>query len=160
MSSPLRTPLILSLVVNLMLVGLIGGKFLMGPPLPPPPREPLDAIEEVAMQLPEEKATLLRGAMERAKEEMKEQKEEMKEARERTTEILTAEHFDADAYQQEVSHLHELRGAMMQRMADAIKETAAALTPQERTLLADTFRRYHGYWKKCKPPPREGEERH
>lgn len=153
MSSPLRTPLMVSLVLNLLLVGLVAGHFLLPPPPPPSPEQrSLDAIEEVASQLPEEKAASLRAIMATAQESIKAQRETMKLARDKTTEILSAEPFDADAYQQEVSRLHELRGAMMQRMAEATMEAAATLNPEERALLANTFKQYHGYWRKCSPP--------
>ncbi len=161
MSSPLRLPLILSLSVNLLLVGLAAGHFLLGPPPPPPPpqhEQSLDAVEEVARQLPEEKAALLRDAMDRAKLDVEAQKKSMSKIRGRTTEVLSAEEFDPQAYQEAVEQLHELRGAMMQRMSEGTMEAAASLNRQERTLLAETFRRYHGYWKKCsaeepKQPP-------
>lgn len=154
MSSPLRTPLILSLAVNLALAGMAAGHFLLRPPPPSPYQEQrMDAVEEVAAQLPEEKAAQLRTIMARGNEDVERMRKDMKNARDRTTDILSAESFDAEAYQKEVTQLHELRGAMMQRMAQATMEAADALSPEERALLADTFRRYHGYWKKCEPPP-------
>lgn len=156
MNSPLRTPLICSLVLNLLLVGMVAGHFLRAPDAPPPMESPmpqsLDAIEEVATQLPAEKAETLRLVMAAAKEATQTQKDAMKAARDRTTEILRTEPFDADAYQQEVSRLHELRGQMMQEMANATMQAAAGLNAEERALLADTFKRYHGYWRKCAPP--------
>lgn len=157
MTSPLRTPLILSLVINLLMVGLVAGFFLLRPPPPPPPpqEQTLSAVDEVAAQLPEEKATRLRDTMAKAFEEVKEKKKLMKKARNQTTAILRAEQFDPEAYQQEVSRLHALRGEMMQRMANATMEAAAELNPEERALLADTFKRYHGYWRKCAPPPQQ-----
>lgn len=156
MNSPLRTPLMFSLVLNLLLVGVVVGHFLRTPDAPPPMEstmpQSLDAIEEVATQLPAEKAEILRQVMASAKEATQAQKDEMKAARDRTTEILRADPFDAAAYQQEVSRLHELRGQMMQEMADATMQAAAGLDASERALLADTFKRYHGYWRKCAPP--------
>lgn len=152
MTSPLRTPLILSLALNLALVGIVAGHRLMGPPPPQPYHErSMDAVEVVAAQLPEEKAVHLRESMARAQSEVKPYKQAMTEVRERTTEILGAPTFDAAAYQQEASRLHELRGAMMQRMAQGTMEAAAVLDQTERALLAETFQRYHGYWKKCEP---------
>lgn len=154
MSSPLRTPLILSLAVNLILVGMAAGHFLLRPPPPSPYQEQrMDAVEEVAAGLPEDKAVQLREIMGRGNEDVARMREEMKGARDRTTGILGAAEFDAEAYQREVTRLHELRGAMMQRMAQATMEAAAVLNPEERALLAETFERYHGYWKKCEPPP-------
>lgn len=153
MNSPLRTPLILSLAINLLLGGLIAGMFLNPPPPPSYQEQRMDAVEEVAAGLPENKATQLREIMGRGNEDVQRMRKDMKDARDRTTEILSAETFDAEAYRQEVTKLHELRGAMMQRMAQATMEAAAILDPQERGLLAETFERFHGYWKKCEPPP-------
>ncbi len=156
MNSPLRIPLMFSLVLNLLLVGLVAGHFLRAPdalsPSDAPMPQSLDAIEEVAVQLPAEKAQALRQVMASAKAATQTQKDEMKAARERTTEILRTEPFDAAAYQQEVSRLHELRGQMMQEMANATMQAAAGLNAEERSLLANTFKRYHGYWRKCAPP--------
>lgn len=153
MTSALRLPLILSLVLNLLLIGGIAGHFLLRPPPPPPfEQRSLDAVEEVARRLPEEKAARLRAIMAGATDSIQAQKQAMKEAREKTTDILSAEPFDAGSYRQEVARLHDLRGQMMQHMADATMEAASILNPEERALLAATFRRYHGYWRKCAQP--------
>ena len=68
----------------------------------------------------------------------------IRETRERTISILRAPVFDEAAYQIEVEKLHQLRGLMMQRLADATKDLAKQFNQEERRGLAEHLRR---------PPP-------
>jgi len=55
--------------------------------------------------------------------------------------ILTAPEFNEAAYQIQVEKLHELRGIMMRRLANATMELARQFDQQERKVLAKHLRR-------------------
>ncbi len=148
MTTPFKRPFIISVAVNVLLAGVIAGHFLQ--PAPSYTQHRQDAIAEVAAQLPPDKAEMLHQVMDSTYKEVDSMKKAMRASRNETTDILSAETFDAEAYQRHVDDLHRQRGVIMQHMATAMMEAASALNQEERTLLAQTLRRYHGYKRKCK----------
>lgn len=103
-----------------------------------------------AIKLPADKEALFFKTMERVKRENRKLHEQIREIRERTLAVLTAPEFDEAAYQREVEKLHDLRGLMMQRLADATKDLGKRFSREEREALAEHLRR----------PPRWGGGRH
>ncbi|HWP47466.1 MAG TPA: periplasmic heavy metal sensor [Candidatus Limnocylindrales bacterium] len=103
---------------------------------------------EFTVQLPKDKEKLFFETMEKARLENKEIYRQIRETREKAIAILTAPEFDEAAYQREVEKLHELRGQMKQRFANATIELAKQFNQTERKALAEYLRH--------PPPPPSG----
>lgn len=131
-----------SLVLNILLIG-----FIIGDVSHRLFRE--DSLRnrpsELAVKLPPEKEKLFLDTMGKVHLENRNIRKRIREARERIFSILIAPKFDESSYQSEVEKLHELRGLMMQRSANATKELAKQFNQEERKALAESLRR----------PPRE-----
>lgn len=137
----IRTWLIVSVTLNLLLAGVIAGHAMK-----PAHRGEAwrAAIESVAATLPEEKAALLRGEMDKARGENRERWKAMKAAREAAMDALAAEPFDANAYRNAVARVHRLREEAMDRFAVATETAATRLSQDERRRLAAAMRQAQG----------------
>jgi uncharacterized membrane protein len=141
MNAKLKFAFLISLVVNVFLVGVLLGE------LPRRFDEGMSREERMAKAtdaLPEPLRTQFRGKMDRMREGSEPIREKIQEAREEAIRILIAEPFDGTAYDRQVRKIHELHGQRSQRMADLVKEVAKDLPPDQRQVLAEVLRR---------PPP-------
>jgi uncharacterized membrane protein len=137
MSKKMKILILCSLLLNVLLIGFfighashrLGRGHFMKRHLP-----------EFAMKLPEDKRTLFSDTMKKVHLENREIHKKIQETRERALKILTAPEFDETAYQVHVDEVHQLRGMMMQRLADAAKELAEHFNQEERKALAEHLR--------------------
>jgi len=88
-------------------------------------------------KLPSDKQTLLIETMSKMHEENSSLREDMQGARKSMIDALTAEKFDANAFQQSVDKMHDLHGKKIQAMAEAVKSLAPKFTQEERVILAE-----------------------
>jgi len=88
-------------------------------------------------KLPSDKQTLLIETMSKIHEENSSLREDMQGARKSMIDALTAEKFDANAFQQSVDKMHDLHGKKIQAMAEAVKSLAPKFTQEERVILAE-----------------------
>ncbi len=88
-------------------------------------------------KLPADKQALLIETMNRVQEGNSSLRGDMRAARKSMIDVLTAEKFDENAFQQSVDALHELHGKKIQAMADGVKSLAPKFTQQEREILAE-----------------------
>ena len=138
MSKKIKVLTIGSLLLNMLLIGVIigdmshrlGREHFFGRHAP-----------ELVSKLPEDKAELFRETVERVHLDNKDVHKQIGEARERAMKILTAPEFDEAAYLVEVDKIHELKGFMKQRLADATIELARQFEQEERKVLAQHLRR-------------------
>ncbi len=138
MSKKMRVLIIGSLLLNVLLVGVIIGD------MSHRWQEEHYAgrrARELALKLAKDKAGLILKTVERVHLNNRDVHKQIREARKRAMKILTAHHFDEAAYQIEVEKLHELRGLMMRRLADATMELAKQFDQEERRALAQYLRR-------------------
>ena len=141
MSAKLKFAFLMSLVVNVFLVGVLLGE------LPHRFDEGMSREERLAKAteaLPEPLRTQFRGKMDRLREGSEPLREQIREAREEAIRILVAEPFDGTAYDRQVRKIHELHGQRSQRMAEFVKEVATDLPPEQRQVLAEVLKQ---------PPP-------
>ena len=141
MNAKLKFAFLLSLVVNVFLVGVLLGE------LPHRFDEGMSREERLAKAteaLPEPLRTQFRGKMDRLREGSEPLREQIREAREEAIRILVAEPFDGTAYDRQVRKIHELHGQRSQRMAEFVKEVATDLPPEQRQVLAEVLKQ---------PPP-------
>jgi uncharacterized membrane protein len=141
MNAKLKFAFLMSLVVNVFLVGVLLGE------LPHRFDEGMSREERLAKAteaLPEPLRTQFRGKMDRLREGSEPLREQIREAREEAIRILVAEPFDGTAYDRQVRKIHELHGQRSQRMAEFVKEVATDLPPEQRQVLAEVLKQ---------PPP-------
>jgi uncharacterized membrane protein len=138
MSKKIKVLIIGSLLLNVLLVGVIIGNI-------------SDCVlrdcfwgrhaREVGSKLSQDKARLFLDTVEKVHLNNRDMHKQVREARERAMNILTAHEFDEAAYQIEVDKLHELRGLIMRRFADATIELTRQFNQKERRVLAQYLRR-------------------
>ena len=157
MSKKMKVLMIVSLLLNVFLVGIIIGdmshRFRKKPPIGKHARE-------LASKLPEDKAAIILKTMETVHMNNRDVRKQIREARQRAMNIMTAQRFDEAAYQIQVEKLHELRGLMMQRLASVTMELATKLNQQERKILAQYLKRPPRPLRDRKPPRGSREPRH
>jgi uncharacterized membrane protein len=147
MSRKMKVLTIGSLFLNVLLIGVVIGdmshRFR---------REDFSGrrARELSSKLPEDKAALFLETVEKVHLNNRDIHKQIREGRRRAMKILTAPKFDEAAYQIQVEKLHELRGLMMRRLADATMALARQFDQQERKVLAQHLRRPPG-------PPRDVE---
>lgn len=129
---------VISLALNLLLIGMTAGFFLKGCHRPPPP--------ELRGQLSPEHARLFSDAMRSLHDKNRDTADKIDATRREILQILTAPQFDANAYQAKAGQLHELHGQMQAQMTQMVLELASQLNAEERQSLA-------GLLEKGPPPP-------
>ena len=138
MNAKLKFAFLMSLVVNVFLVGVLLGE------LPRRFDEGMSREERMAKAteaLPEPLRTQFREKMDRMREGSEPLREQIRVAREEAIRILVTEPFDGTAYDRQVRKIHELHGQRSQRMAEFVKEVAKDLPPDQRQVLAEVLRR-------------------
>jgi uncharacterized membrane protein len=151
-----RTILAGSLLLNVLLLGALGGYALrhaFSPPHPPPPPSWRQWTEEGAKRLPPGLREKFLDAMSAAREHNKGLREEGKQARERALDALGAERFDAESYRSETDKAHALRAQAVRAFADAVGRLAESLSREERAALADMLRDRSAADRSLPPPP-------
>jgi len=138
MSKKMKVLTIGSLLLNVLLIGIIIGD--MSQRLQ---REHLSGrhARELSSKLPEDKAALFLETVEKVHLNNRDVHKQIRAARQRAMKILTSPKFDEAAYQVQVEKLHELRGLMRRRLANATIELARQFDQQERRALAQHLRR-------------------
>lgn len=138
MSKGTNILVICSLVLNVLFVGVIIGHFSHrfrdeGFPVRP--------WHERMPEFPEGKQELFNRTMEQVRLRNLDIHRQIRETREKALAILTAPDFDETAYKSVMTKLHNLRGKMMQNMADATADLARQLDRDGRKALAESLQR-------------------
>jgi len=153
MSRKLKTFVVCSVLLNLLLAGVIVGHtaFRMHPPHGGAGWKPdLSAIET----LPADKQDLVRKTLDKVREDGDTLRTQVRNTQEETSRILSAENFDETAYDAQVQKMHELHQQRRQIMADAFKNLAKQLNAEERKVLAEMVRKApHGKGPDKETPP-------
>lgn len=141
MSKKVKILVVASVVLNVLLAGVIIGHMTqMG-------RWSASKNDQaLAAKLPPEKFKLFTEVMGPARSECKQIRKQIRETRSQTLGILTASEFDEQSFQREVDKLHELRGRVTSRVAEATLVLARQFTAEERQLLGE-------YLEKSRPRP-------
>ncbi|MFZ5875572.1 MAG: periplasmic heavy metal sensor [Nitrospirota bacterium] len=143
MSQKVKLLVVVSVVLNVLLAGVIIGHMTqMGR------WAPFKDDRALATKLPPEKFKLFTEVMGGARSECKQIRKQIRETRAQTLSILTASEFDEQSFQREVDKLHELRGRVAGRVAEATVVLARQFTPEERQLLGEYLER-----SRPRPPP-------
>ena len=143
MKRSMKAFIVTSVLLNLLFVGILcgrEGRHFWGH----------KRAEEIARALPADKFALYQKTMDRMEEEKTQLRKQSDEARKRSMDLLKAEPFNRQAYLAQVKNMHNLRGQMMEHMAQAVAGIAEEFLPEERAILAETLRRPHPR-KECGP---------
>ncbi|HEY1267431.1 MAG TPA: periplasmic heavy metal sensor [Candidatus Binatia bacterium] len=141
MNRSLKVVLLVSLIANVLLLGIVLGAAPRRLEERPSFRERVKADIE---KLPEPARTKMRENMEQTRKADEPAFAEIRQAREETLKILAADPFDEAAYDRQVNRISELRRGMFEHMSDNIKAIVKTLPPEQRKAVADLFKR---------PPP-------
>lgn len=95
---------------------------------------------ELESKLPEDKAELFFETVKRVHLNNRDAYKQIREAREEAMRILGAPEFNEAVYRLQVERLHELRGLMKRRLADATIELAGKFSQEERRALGQHLR--------------------
>jgi uncharacterized membrane protein len=137
MNKTIKILIICSVLINILLIGVIfghvshrvtGKRFIRR------------QAPEFTVKLPADKKELFFETMKKVHLDNRDIHRKIRGEREKTISILTAPVFDETAYQTQVKKVHELRGFMMQRLADATEDLANQFTQEERVALAEHLR--------------------
>jgi uncharacterized membrane protein len=141
MNRSLKVVLLVSLIANVLLLGIVLGAAPRRLEERPSFRDRIKADIE---KLPEPARTKMRENMEQTRKTDEPAFAEIRAAREEALKIIAAEPFDEAAYDRQVNKISELRRGMFEHMSDNIKAIVKTLPPEQRKAVADLFKR---------PPP-------
>ena len=144
MSKKVKILVVASVVLNVLLAGVIIGHMAQMGRWSGSKQD-----QALAAKLPPEKFKLFTEVMGGARSECKQIRKQIRETREQTLNILTASEFDEQSFQREVDKLHELRGQVTDRVAEATLVLAKQFSPEERQLLGEYLER-----SRPRPPPK------
>jgi len=137
MTSRIKTVLITSLILNILLLGITLGAvshhFLWRHAGP-------HSIPDVIAQLPENKRKLFEDTM-RGAWHIDTMHTQMMDAKQEASRVLTADSFNEEAYLTQIQHMNDLHNRIKRRLAEAVTELSKQFTPQERVVLAEVFSR-------------------
>ncbi|MGI9533656.1 MAG: periplasmic heavy metal sensor [Thermodesulfobacteriota bacterium] len=92
---------------------------------------------EAFSKLPNDKQQLVVKTMEEVKDTNEELKQQIKDIRQSMKDVLTAQEFDADAYQAYANQIEALRAERFKSTTGAIKDLASQMNQEEREVLVD-----------------------
>lgn len=141
MNTKLKSAFIVSIILNVLLIGIFFGTLSPGFGRESSRRERLTTEIE---KLPEPARSRLRDKMAQLRSADNPLREQMRQARNEAIRLLVAEPFDEAAYDSQLVKVNELRGQMSKRMSDDMKELVKGLPPEQRTAVGEMLKR---------PPP-------
>ena len=132
-----RTVLYISLLANLLLLGVVfghcGRDWLSTPIARKTP-------EEIEAGLSADQRSEFHAVLQESQARLAPLRGQIDAKRSKALCLLAAEPFDAKAYLANASELHELHGRMAQALSAIMAEHAAAFSPQERVAMIDLLR--------------------
>jgi uncharacterized membrane protein len=144
MNTKLKSAFIVSIILNVLLLGIFFGTLSPGFGRESSRRERLTAEIE---KLPEPARSRFRDKMAQLRAADDPLREQMRQARNQAIDVLIAEPFDEAVYDKQLIQISQLRGQMSKRVADDLKELVRGLPPEQRATAGELLKR-------PPPPPR------
>jgi uncharacterized membrane protein len=144
MNTKLKSAFIISIILNVLLLGIFFGTLSPGFGGESSRRERLTAEIE---KLPEPARSRFRDKMAQLRAADDPLREQMRQARNQAIDLLVAEPLDEAAYDKQLIQISQLRGQISQRVADDLKELVRGLPPEQRAAVGEVLKR-------PAPPPR------
>jgi len=139
MSKPLKLAFLVSLVLNIILIGAILGHLPRYWQRAAPSRQ--ERIEQALRALPDPAQSHIREKFAQIRAADDPLQPQMDATRAEALRLLAAEPFDEAAYDRQISKIDDVREQMFKLTGQAIRRAAKELSPEERRLLADVLRR-------------------
>ena len=144
MNTKLKSAFIVSIILNVLLLGIFFGTLSPGFGRESSRRERLTAEIE---KLPEPARSRFRDKMAQLRAADDPLREQMRQARNQAIDLLGAEPLDEAAYDKQLIQISQLRGQISKRVADDLKELVRGLPPEQRAAVGEVLKR-------PAPPPR------
>lgn len=155
MNKNIRLILFVSLAINFVLIGLITGHFLNKPKKHHKHQKSISYV--LKGKIADDKLAVLEESMENNRAKNKDARSEVQETHKKLEEIMTAEKFDASAFEAKLKDLNSLHSAKFNSMGKTLLQILPTLTKEERVALSNFLeknRPKHGKGQGRPPPPR------
>ena len=138
MNTKLKSAFIVSIILNVLLLGIFFGRLSPGFGRESSRRERLTAEIE---KLPEPARRRFRDKMAQLRAADDPLREQMRQARNQAIDLLVAEPMDEAAYDKQLIQISQLRGQISKRVADDLKELVRGLPPEQRAAVGEVLKR-------------------
>lgn len=149
MSKGIKIILVVSVIINILFIGIIIGHFSKRAEHWGKMRSQMN---ETIGTLPEDKKDMIESAMRNLRRETRGTHKQLEKKRIELLQILTAKQFDKDKFENEVKQLHNLHGDMAFEMADTVSKLAENLNQQERIALSEFIEEMRKHRRRGGPP--------
>jgi uncharacterized membrane protein len=138
MNSKLKAAFIISIIINVLLIGIVFGalrnRFEVG-------GSRQDRFMAEVEKLPEPARSRMRDKMAKLRDDNDPLRDQMRMARNEAIRLLVAEPFDEPAYDRQVSKINELRAQITSRMSREMKDMIKDLPPEQRSAIGNILTR-------------------
>jgi uncharacterized membrane protein len=138
MNSKLKAAFIISIIINVLLIGIVFGalrnRFEVG-------GSRQDRFMAEVEKLPEPARSRMRDKMAKLRDDNDPLRDQMRTARNEAIRLLVAEPFDEPAYDRQVAKINELRAQITSRMSREMKEMIKDLPPEQRSAIGNILTR-------------------
>lgn len=138
MNTKLKSAFIVSIILNVLLLGIFFGTLSPGFGRESSRRERLTAEIE---KLPEPARSRFRDKMAQLRAADDPLRDQMRQARNQAIDLLVAEPLDQTAYDKQLIQISQLRGQISKRVADDLKELVRGLPPEQRAAVGEVLKR-------------------
>ena len=138
MNTKLKSAFIVSIILNVLLLGIFFGTLSPGFGRESSRRERLTAEIE---KLPEPARSRFRDKMAQLRAADDPLRDQMRQARNQAIDLLVAEPLDEAAYDKQLIQISQLRGQISKRVADDLKELIRGLPPEQRAAVGEVLKR-------------------
>ncbi len=138
MNTKLKSAFIVSIILNVLLLGIFFGTLSPGFGRESSRRERLTAEIE---KLPEPARSRFRDKMAQLRAADDPLRDQMRQARNQAIDLLVAEPLNQAAYDKQLIQISQLRGQISKRVADDLKELVRGLPPEQRAAVGEVLKR-------------------
>ena len=138
MNTKLKSAFIVSIILNVLLLGIFFGTLSPGFGRESSRRERLTAEIE---KLPEPARSRFRDKMAQLRAADDPLRDQMRQARNQAIDLLVAEPLDEAAYDKQLIQISQLRGQISKRVADDLKELVRGLPAEQRAAVGEVLKR-------------------
>lgn len=138
MNTKLKSAFIVSIILNVLLLGIFFGTLSPGFGRESSRRERLTAEIE---KLPEPARSRFRDKMAQLRAADDPLRDQMRQARNQAIDLLVAEPLDEAAYDKQLIQISQLRGQISKRVSDDLKELVRGLPPEQRAAVGEVLKR-------------------
>ncbi len=138
MNTKLKSAFIVSIILNVLLLGIFFGTLSPGFGRESSRRERLTAEIE---KLPEPARSRFRDKMAQLRAADDPLRDQMRQARNQAIDLLVAEPLNQAAYDKQLIQISQLRGQISKRVADDLKELIRGLPPEQRAAVGEVLKR-------------------